>query len=95
MGCRERRTSTFRYFILDGFDTEFYLLFDASEDPETPEAKGSVDICIARVGEPPPGDNVRVVENANNQGVMRFIFALGAHRFSEKTRKALYASPLR
>lgn len=97
MGCRERNTSLSRYFILDGFDNEFYLVFDASEDEEEPSSKGKVDILVAHIGSHPHDSEskMRVVTNASKQGIMRFMFAIGVSRFDEQVRKALYASPLR
>lgn len=93
LGCR--RTSG--RFILDGFDHEFYLLFDTDEDPDSPDVNPeNCDIHLRVVGSHPkdvPGDGTtgfRVVKNARESHVLRFMFALGVHRFSEETRKALY-----
>jgi hypothetical protein len=87
MGCRRRR----ELFILDEFDTEFYLIFDTSVDPETPESLGTCDILLSTPGEQPTALNrVRLVANARRVDVLRFMFALGVSRFSERTQKFLY-----
>lgn len=90
LGARRRHEE----FILDGFDGEFYLIFDTDYDPETPESLGTCDIYIADVGSPPMDSarRTRVVANCRRHQVMRFLFALGVERFSEATRKFLYES---
>lgn len=88
IGAKKRRD----YFILDEFDNEFFLKFDVAEDPETPAAKGTADILIYTTGSHPLDyDNgIRVISNASEAQIIRFLFALGVSRFSEHTRKALY-----
>lgn len=90
MGCRRRGDN----YILDEFDGEFYLIFDVSEDPETPDATGTCDIYIADVGAHPSDSQfkTRVVCNCTRFKVMRFMFALGLERFSQPTQRFLYES---
>jgi hypothetical protein len=78
--------------LLDGFDHEFCLLFDFSEDPETPASKNTCDIRLA----PLPttdvlADAIQLVSNANKHGVMRLLAALGISRFDDRVKKAFYA----
>lgn len=93
MGCRTSNRGKTKYLVLDGFDSEFYLMFDASEDPETPEAKGKVDILVAEIGSSPHDSETktRVAINVGAQRLKEFMFALGASRFSEQTQRALFA----
>lgn len=88
LGCKKRG----EYFILDGIGNEFYLLFDASDNPETPDLWGTVDIYLARIGASPNEscERLRAVADCRRHQVMRFMFALGVEIFSEATRKALY-----
>jgi hypothetical protein len=79
------------HLILDGFSGEWYLVFNFEEDPELdPKYHGTCDIHVV----PLMADDylhLRVVENANKHGVMRFLAALGIQRFDEKTKAAYYA----
>ena len=92
-GVRRHRSGK---LILDGFDCEFYLYFDDDPDDDRPEVLGTCDIHIVPIGRWPT-EGLRVVQDCNRPQVMRFLFALGVNRFSEKTKKALYAmsNPLR
>lgn len=90
IGARERRDGANHYFVLDEFDTEFFLKFDVSEDPEILEAKGKADILVFETGEHPRSGGIRVVMNAGERRILQFMFGLGVERFSESTRKALY-----
>lgn len=75
------------FFILDGFDGEFYLRFDVSTDTDDPKPH-ACDILIAKVGE--SGYGIRLVRDAKEMGVLRLLFALGISRFSDSTRIAAY-----
>lgn len=88
MGCRRRH----ELFILDEFDPEFYLIFDTSVDPETPESLGTCDILIQKTGVVPQESDskYRVIANARRVTVLNFMYALGVSRFNEGTRKFLY-----
>lgn len=88
MGCRRRG----ELFIFDEFDPEFYLIFDTSVDPETPESLGTCDILIQKTGVVPQESEskYRVIANARRVHVLRFMFALGVSRFSERTRQFLF-----
>lgn len=80
------------FFVLDGFDNEFYLKFDMSIDTDHPErSERTVDIHLKPVGcHPKDDDGFRVLSFANERHVLRFMTALGIERFSEKTRQAIY-----
>ena len=95
LGCRRRGDR----FILDGFDNEFYLMFDLSADPENQESIGTVDIYVSEVGEVPSNreGKIRLVQDANRFGVMRMLSAIGIQRFSDATKTAYYklGNPLR
>jgi len=93
MGCRERTREKSRYFILDGFSSEFYLLFDASEDPETPESAGTIDVLIAEIGSHPfeSDSKFRIASNVGTRRLVQLMFALGVSEFGEKTQRALFA----
>ena len=85
-------------FLLDGFDSAFYIVFDFEDDPETPASAGTCDIGVVSLwalSDPP--ETVWLVSNANKFGVMRFLAAIGIQRFSDKVKTAFYASsnPLR
>lgn len=87
------------HLILDGFDHEYFLMFDFGPDPENPKFReGNCDIELV----PLPADDfiaesLRLVSNANKFGVMRLLAALGLDRFDDKVKTAFYASsnPLR
>lgn len=83
-------------YILDGFDSDFYLYFDDSIDQDRPEVRGTVDIHVVPIGHH-TSDGIRVLSDCKRHQVMRFLFALGVSRFGEKTKSALYATsnPLR
>lgn len=89
MGCHKRGEK----YILDGFSSEFYLLFDTALDQDDPKP-GTCDILVCRVGSSLSDslNNMRVVADATAHKVMRFMFALGVDQFSETTRKFLYES---
>ena len=89
LGARMSRDR--KKFIIDEVDTEFYFLFDVSEDPETPEAKGTADIILRRVGAPPNEscDGFRVIANANEMRIIRFLYELGVQRFSDDAQLVL------
>lgn len=89
MGCRKSGDS----FVLDGFDSDFYLRFDVGIDTDHPAlSERTCDIHVMPVGACPSevDRGMRVVTFAREMHVMRFMFALGVERFSEKTRTALY-----
>lgn len=101
IGCRKRESQDgSKKYILDKFSSEFYLIFDATlfdatlcdDDPKP----GTVDIILAKPGEHPneTATQTCIISDAKESGIKRFLFALGVHRFSEKTRKYLYASTL-
>ena len=79
-------------YILDGFGAEFYLMFDA--EPAEGSPAGTVHLHIAKVGASPneSSERICVLMNCTRHQVMRFMFALGVDRFSEKTKKFLYES---
>jgi hypothetical protein len=93
MGCRERTREKSRYLILDGFSPEFYLMFDASEDPETPAASGTVDVLVAEIGSHPfdSDSKFRIASNVGTRRLVQLMFALGITEFSEKTQRALFS----
>lgn len=86
IGCRVRAGST--DYILDRFNTEFYLRFDAANDPETPESADTVDIHVVRVSETCT-QGIRVVCNCNKFDLMRFLFSIGIEQFGEGVRAYL------
>lgn len=91
LGCKRRN----ELFILDGFDFEFYLVFDLTWEEELGADKyGTVDILVSSTGEVPANTapQMRIVADCTRHHVMRFLFALGVQRFSEKTKAFLYAS---
>lgn len=92
-GLKKRRDR----YILDEFDSEFYLIFDTADDPETPTSIGTVDILIQKTGESPFDPSIRIVADANMHGVMRVLAALGIQRFNDKVKTAYYqmGNPLR
>lgn len=97
LGAKKSRSEL---FYLDGFDREFYLAFDAEECPENPEFKGTCDVYIVPVGEPPAcAARIRLKENCTQVHVFRLLTAMGIERFSETTKTAFYgswmANPLR
>ena len=87
IGCRRRENK----FILDEFDTNFYLIFDVEECSEAPETNGTCDILIAHVGSYPKDSatQIRIVLNCNENKVVRFLLALGVNRFNQSTQKYL------
>lgn len=89
LGCRKHRTVD--YFILDEFDTFFYLLLDLTDNPERPETHGSADIHVARIGSMPQesSERILVMSDCREIEILRFMFALGIDRFSDQTRAAL------
>lgn len=91
LGAKRVRSNKDKYF-LDGFDHEFYLIFDAEDNPERPDTAGTCNILISIPGEPPGDIAIRLVADCTRHKVMRFMFALGVERFSESTRKFLYAN---
>lgn len=99
IGCQYRGavgcTKPECWFLLDLIgpeDLEFSLAFDCTDNPEDAESSRTADVYIVQPhGHPREStDRIRVLTNATEFKVMRFLFALGVDRFSEKTRKALY-----
>lgn len=80
-------------YVLDGFDTFFYLIFDTAMDLDDPKP-GTCDIIVSRPGESPHESSayMRLVADAKPSGVLRFLAALGINRFPEKTRMCFYQS---
>jgi hypothetical protein len=96
IGCRKHESQYGgKKYILDGFDSEFYLIFDATLCEDKPKP-GTVDIILAEPGEHPneTAFQTRVISDAGESGIKRFLYALGVHRFSERTRKYLHESNL-
>jgi len=93
----KRKRPAQHHYLIDGFDHEFYLLFDFDECEEA-ETKGTCDI-LAVLLQPleAQGTKVTLVSNANKHGIMRLLAALGIHRFNEKVKAAFYSlgGPLR
>lgn len=86
------------HLILDEFDSDFFLMFDFTDDPETPDSFTTCNIAIVPLhSEDWLADAITVVDNASKHGVMRMMAALGVQRFNEKARTAFYAlsNPLR
>ncbi len=85
--------------ILDGFDSQCFILFDFEADPETPESLGTCDIGVVPLhcGDYSLDDVIWLVSNAKLHGVMRFLAALGIQRFDDKVKTAFYSmtNPLR
>lgn len=53
----------------------------------------TADIYIMPIGSHPrEDDGIRVIRNAREMHVLRFMFALGVEQFSEQTRAAMYAN---
>jgi hypothetical protein len=81
-------------FIVDGFDSAFYLLLDCTEveEPENyPATVGTCDIYVVPlICDDWEEQKIRLVANANKFGVMRVIGAIGISRFSAKVKKAFY-----
>lgn len=85
-------------FILDGFDHEFYIVFNFEECPESPESVGTCDIHVVPLAaEDSLAAAIRVVADANKFGVMRFLAAIGIKRFNDRVKSAFYqtSNPLR
>lgn len=82
-------------FIVDEFDTEFYIILDCEDDPESPESNGLCDVLIVPlIGN---GETVRLKANCDKYGIMRIFAALGIGRFNIKVKTAFYemSNPLR
>lgn len=96
LGCRRVRGNEDN-FILDGFDGEFYLRFDASDDPERPETIGTCNIMVCRPGESPneSSHQICLMSDCTRYIVLDFLLTLGASRFNPKTRDYLLASGIR
>lgn len=100
--CRKRRTEK-HHFVLDGFDSEFCVVFDCEdvEEPdEYPATIGTCDILIEPLPHRSPdpiADRTCIVSNANKHGVIRFLAALGIRRFKKEVKTAFYelGGPLR
>ncbi len=90
LGCRCRGEK----WILDAFDSEFFLVFDLSL-PEDEEKWGTVDILICDCGHSADDSehSTRLISNANEQKVLRFLYALGAPRFKSATQNFMYGYP--
>ena len=76
--CRRRRTEPEK-LVFDAFSSEFCLVLDFEDDPETPVSWGTCDILI----EPLPhrcndyiAGRMRLLNNANKADVMRVFAAL-------------------
>lgn len=78
-------------FILDGFNSDFYLIFDTTYDPEISGSKDTCDICVQSVGVHPKESKSKyvLVVNASIDDIRRFMVGLGVSRFSMRTQKAL------
>lgn len=74
-------------FILDGFDSEFYLRFDVAIDQDNPKPR-TCDVYAVTVMD---ASGIRLLRDARESHVLRFMFALGISRFSEATREAAFA----
>lgn len=78
--------------ILDGFNMDYFILFDVEEDPESPETAGTVNIAVCRLfAEDKLADSINIVTNANKFGVMRFLAAIGIQHFDQKTKAWFYS----
>lgn len=75
LGCRKRGDR----YILDGLNGEFYLIFNASDDPETPESLNTCDIIIAPVGSYPLESvgKMRIATNCGINRILKFLIAIG------------------
>lgn len=71
LGARKRGTN----FILDGFNSEFYLRFDTEKDIETPESAGTVDVYIVPVGPLIP-IGIRLLKNCSKEKVLQLMALL-------------------
>lgn len=89
--CRKMRHQEHK-FILDGFDSEFYFIFDCEIDPELPSKyRDTCDILLVPIGSKDSlASAIRIVANANKFGVMRMLTAIGINRFDAKVKKAFY-----
>lgn len=76
-------------YLLDAFSSDFYLVFDANDDPETPAAAGTVDVLIGQPGRASDGE-IRILANAKESQICRLLFALGPSQFPESVRTVLY-----
>lgn len=80
-------------YLLDGFDHEFCIVFDAEHDPEIVESWQTVDICFVPL---PTNDilasKVRIVANADKYRVMRMLSAIGIQRFDDITKTVFFGS---
>jgi hypothetical protein len=81
-------------FTIDEISSDFYLLLDCTtvEEPdEYPETVGKCDIYVVPLNHRDwEAEKLRVVENANKHGIMRFFAALGIDRFPKKVKCAFY-----
>lgn len=62
-------------YVLDGLDPEFFLCFDADDDPETPEAKNTVDVLVGTPGES-ACDGQRILASATICDILILLKAL-------------------
>lgn len=74
-----------RRYILDGFDSEMYLVFDFDYDSSVP-----ADTCDILIGVPGDSSEIRIFKNARQMHLVRLMFALGVSRFPENVRRLLY-----
>ena len=78
-----------KQYLLDGFDSDFCLVFDCDDDPESPETEQTCDICIVKL---PTNDilsgKIRIIPNANRHVVMRILATIGIYRFGELVQTA-------
>ena len=84
MGCSRRGDK----YILDGWDSEIYLIFDVSEIPDDLKLKpATCDILIAPVGKSPSSNTVlRLIKDADILGIVRFVDAMGVDRLPDRAQ---------
>jgi len=79
LGCYSRGD----LFILDEFSSDFYLIFDTTE---TPESLNTCDICVQSVGVHPKESKSKyvLITNATTYDIVKFLKALGVDRLPKK-----------
>lgn len=78
------------HLILDGFDIDYFLIFNFEPAPECPDAEGTCDINLVPLeSEDFLADQYRLVIDADQDAVIRFLDAMGLHRFSSDVRSAI------
>lgn len=78
------------HLILDGFDGDYFLIFNFEPADECPDAEGTCDINLVPLdSDDYLADQYRLAIDADRDSVIRLLDALGLHRFSDSVRAAV------